>query len=66
MRSSANQRRSPGLHARTGARVVGRRTPGGETVAPTSEFTSVDFPAPVEPPTTIRSGASIWRSRGRT
>ena len=32
--------------------------------SPTTVFTSVDLPAPVEPPTTISSGASICRSRG--
>jgi hypothetical protein len=64
MRSSSNQRTSPGLHTSTGARVVGRSTPAALTCAPTSEFTSVDLPAPVEPPTTISSGASICCSRG--
>jgi hypothetical protein len=64
MRSSSNQRTSAGLHTSTGARVVGRSTPAALTWAATSEFTSVDLPAPVEPPTTMSSGASIWRSRG--
>jgi hypothetical protein len=65
MRSSSNQRVSSGWHTSTGARVVGRSTPDVLTSAPTSELTSVDLPAPVEPPTTISSGASICRSRGR-
>jgi hypothetical protein len=34
------------------------------TTLPTRLFTSVDFPAPVEPPTTIKTGASICRSLG--
>ena len=45
-RSSSNQRRSSGWQTRTGARVVGRRTPDGLTTAPTRLLTSVDFPAP--------------------
>ena len=64
MRSSSNQRTSPGWQTSTGARVVGRSTPAALTCAPTRQLTSVDLPAPVEPPTTISSGASIWRSRG--
>ena len=47
-----------------GARVVGRSTPDGLTSSPTRLLTSVDLPAPVEPPTTISSGASSCRSRG--
>ena len=50
----------------TGARVVGRITPGALTSRPTREFTSVDLPAPVEPPTTASSGASMVASRGIT
>ena len=65
IRSSWNQRRSSGWQTRTGARVVGRSTPAGLTSEPTRLFTSVDFPAPVEPPTTMSTGASIWRRRGR-
>ena len=56
--------RSSGWQTRTGARVVGRRTPAGLTAAPTRLLTSVDLPAPVEPPTTISSGASMLRRRG--
>ena len=52
------------VEAGTGARVVGRRTPGVVTVAPTTLLTRVDLPAPVEPPTTVSSGASRSRSRG--
>ena len=51
---------SSGWWTRTGERVVGRSTPGSLTRAPTSELTSVDLPAPVDPPTTVSSGASIW------
>jgi hypothetical protein len=50
----------------TGERVVGRSTPGSVTRVPTSEFTSVDLPAPVEPPTTVSSGASICTAAGST
>ncbi|KFD44633.1 hypothetical protein IU11_00485 [Cellulosimicrobium sp. MM] len=63
-RSVENQRSSSGWWTRTGARVVGRSTPGAETCSPRSEFTSVDFPAPVDPPTTTSSGAACERSRG--
>ena len=48
----------------TGPRVVGRSTPAGLTSLPTSELISVDLPAPVEPPTTASSGASMLRNRG--
>ena len=64
IRASSNQRTSSGLHASTGTRVVGRSTPDGLTTAPTRLLTSVDFPAPVDPPTTISAGASICRRRG--
>ena len=64
IRSSSNQRTSSGWQASTGNRVVGRRTPPGLTIEPIRLFTSVDLPAPVEPPTTIRTGASICRRRG--
>ncbi len=50
----------------TGDRVVGRSTPGWLTSRPTSELTSVDLPAPVDPPTTASSGASIDARRGIT
>ena len=66
MRSLSNQSASAGLCTSTGDRVVGRSTPGSVTRRPTSELTSVDLPAPVEPPTTVSSGASIWISRGST
>ena len=46
-------RRGPGRASWAGAR------PDGLTSAPTRLLTIVDFPAPVEPPTTIRTGASI-------
>ena len=36
------------------------------TRLPTKVLTRVDLPAPVEPPTTVSSGASIWTSRGMT
>ncbi len=65
-RSWPNHSASAGLCTSTGERVVGRSTPGSLTFRPTSEFTSVDLPAPVEPPTTVSSGASIVISRGRT
>ena len=65
-RSWPNHSASSGLKASTGERVVGRSTPGSLTLRPTSEFTSVDLPAPVEPPTTVSSGASMVISRGRT
>ena len=60
----ANQGESAGLQTRTGARVVGRSTPAGLTGARTRLLTSVDLPAPVEPPTTTSSGASSRRRRG--
>ena len=56
MRACWNHSASAGWCTRTGERVVGRRTPGSLTRSPTREFTSVDLPAPVEPPTTVRSG----------
>ncbi len=65
-RSCPNQPTSAGLCTRTGDRVVGRSTPGSVTRAPTRELTSVDFPAPVEPPTTASSGASSVITRGMT
>jgi len=46
--------------------VVGRSTPGSVTLWPTRELTSVDLPAPVEPPTTVSMGASMVSSRGIT
>ena len=66
IRSSANQRASLLWWTSTGARVVGRITPGALTRRPTRELTRVDLPAPVEPPTTASSGASIVASRGNT
>jgi hypothetical protein len=57
-RSWPNHSASAGLCTSTGERVVGRSTPGSVTRWPTSELTSVDLPAPVEPPTTASSGAS--------
>ncbi len=59
-------RRQRGLKTSTGERVVGRSTPGSVTRSPTRELTRVDLPAPVEPPTTVSSGASIWIRRGST
>src|SRR5437763_4519286 len=59
-----NQRVSPGALTTTGARVVGRSTPAGLTGARTRLLTSVDLPAPVDPPTTTSSGASSRASRG--
>ena len=58
IRALSNQSASCGLCTRTGDRVVGRSTPVSVTRSPTSEFTSVDLPAPVEPPTTV-SGRSV-------
>ena len=46
--------------------LVGRSTPGSVTRVPTREFTSVDLPAPVEPPTTASNGASRVITRGIT
>ena len=65
-RSWPNHCASAGLCTRTGDRVVGRSTPGWVTRVPTSELTSVDLPAPVEPPTTVSRGASIVIRRGMT
>ncbi len=65
-RSWPNQWASSGWCTSTGERVVGRSTPGVVTRSPTSELTSVDLPAPVEPPTTASSGASRVISRGMT
>jgi hypothetical protein len=48
-RSSSNQPTSSGWQTSTGARVVGRSTPGALTGAPTSELTSVDLPGPGRP-----------------
>src|SRR5258706_16338908 len=56
---------SAGWQTSTGARVVGRSTPAGLTGARTRLLISVDFPAPVEPPTTASSGASRRPRRGR-
>ena len=39
--------------------------PAGLTDAPTRLLTSVDLPAPVEPPTTMRSGASMLEAGRR-
>ncbi len=64
-RSPVNHASSAGWCTSTGERVVGRSTPGRLTTAPTRELTRVDLPAPVEPPTTASSGASIEASRGR-
>jgi len=66
MRSSSNQRASSGWNTSTGDLVVGRITPGLVTTRPIREFTSVDLPAPVDPPTTASSGASMRCSRGST
>lgn len=62
--SDMNHAVSSGLTASVGASVVGRSTPGSETSAPTRELTSVDLPAPVDPPTTASSGASSVSNRG--
>ena len=62
----SNQWPSSGWCASTGERVVGRSRPDAVTGLPTIEFTSVDLPAPVEPPTTVSSGASSVVSRGMT
>ena len=52
---------SSGLCTSTGRRVVGRSTPAALTSGPTSEFTSVDLPAPVDPDTTTTAGADSSR-----
>ena len=65
-RSWPNHLPSSGWCARTGERVVGRSTPEVVTWCPTRVLTSVDLPAPVEPPTTVSSGASRDISRGIT
>ena len=65
-RSWPNQPASAGLCTSTGERVVGRSTPGSVTRVPTREFTRVDLPAPVEPPTTASNGASRVITRGMT
>ena len=62
--ASVNQPASSGWQTSTGARVVGRSTPLGLTGARTRLLTSVDLPAPVEPPTTTSSGASSRARRG--
>ena len=64
-RSELNHRTSNGWCTSTGQRVVGRSTPDGLTSAPTNELTTVDLPAPVEPPTTTSTGAPGSRSLGR-
>ena len=63
---SVNHWASSGWWTSTGDVVVGRMTPGVETGRPTKEFTKVDFPAPVEPPTTASSGASMVSRREMT
>ena len=63
--SERNQATSSGWQMSTGDLVVGRSTPGRVTSARSSELTSVDLPAPVEPPTTASSGASMVVARGR-
>ncbi len=65
-RSPSKAAASSGWCTSTGERVVGRSTPLRLTVAPSTELTSVDLPAPVDPPTTASSGASSERSRGST
>ena len=65
-RSAPNHDASSGWCTSTGERVVGRSSPGWVTLWPTSELTSVDLPAPVEPPTTASSGASSVVTRGIT
>ena len=63
--SPANQPASAGWWTSTGERVVGRSTPLRRDLCPTRELTSVDLPAPVEPPTTASSGASSAARRGQ-
>ena len=69
-RAGSGRRRTSGRRCcgapAPGARVVGRITPGALTRRPTSELTSVDLPAPVDPPTTASNGASMVASRGST
>ena len=65
IRVPLNQPASAGWWTSTGERVVGRSTPLRVTVSRTRELTSVDLPAPVEPPTTASSGASSASSRGQ-
>ena len=54
------------LHDALKAAPLALDVPGAVTRRPTSELTSVDLPAPVEPPTTASSGASTVICRGRT
>ena len=61
----SNQPASAGWCSRMGWRVVGRIAPARVTGWPTSALTRVDFPAPVDPPTTASSGASRLRYRGQ-
>ncbi len=65
-RSWPNQLASSGWCTSTGDLVVGRSKPGAVTRLPMRELTSVDFPAPVDPPTTVSSGASSVIRRGST
>jgi len=58
MRSSSNQEASAGWCRSRGRRVVGLIAEEAATSTPSREFTRVDLPAPVDPPTTARSGAS--------
>ena len=66
MRLSVNQCASRGWWISTGLVVVGRMTPGLDTSRRRIELTRVDLPAPVDPPMTASSGASIDDSRGMT
>ena len=61
----SNQPPSAGWCSSMGCRVVGLMAPERVTGCPTRALTSVDLPAPVEPPTTASSGASRLRYRGR-
>jgi hypothetical protein len=65
-RCVANASVSRGWWVRIGCRVVGRMAPERVTGWPTIALTSVDLPAPVDPPTTASSGASSERTLGRT
>ena len=65
-RSDMNQARAAGEHTTTGRRVVGRTAPDRDTLRSSSEFTRVDLPEPVDPPTTTSRGASASSRRGST
>ena len=64
--ASSNQWASPGAWMRSGRLGVGRIAEALVTFSSNIELTRVDFPDPVDPPTTATSGASRFVIRGRT